>query len=287
MKSMLTTTIIAIIAAFGTVHFIGDTNGASSTKTETAYERVMRTGVLRCGYGMWEPLFGVSPETGKRHGIFYELTEQIGKLMNLEIEWVEEVPWEGMVAGLNAGRYDAVCSGKWVYGAQGAQAAYAMPVMFNIVHAYARVDDNRFEETLSNLNSPEFTIAVQDGDVSLEIAESLFPEAKRVAVVRNSATTLLMTNVANLKSDITFMDAATARGFSSKNPNKLKIITKTSPIRSYQTTYMYQMHDYALGNLLNASLRQLQDSGVTENIINKYIKNKGDVYIPQKNNRPL
>lgn len=54
MKTIFLSALLAVIAAFATVKLTMPA-GITATPKETAYERVMRTGVLRCGYGAWAP----------------------------------------------------------------------------------------------------------------------------------------------------------------------------------------------------------------------------------------
>lgn len=46
---------------------------------ESAYDRVMRTGTIRCGYFIWPPGFSIDPNVGKRSGFFTILSKNWGK----------------------------------------------------------------------------------------------------------------------------------------------------------------------------------------------------------------
>jgi len=170
---------------------------------------------------------------------------------------------------------------------EGAQAAYSIPVLFNIIHLYAREGDDRFNDDIQKINHEDIIIATQDGGVSAHLAEELFPDAKTFPIVRNSDPNLQLINVTTNKADIAILGASISQGYIKNNPKKVKIITKGNPVKTYQTTYMYSINDQALGNLINSALRQLQYEGTTERIIKRYIKEKEVIYIPQSSSRPL
>src|ERR1700735_3304508 len=73
---------------------------ASSVKTATAYERVMRTGTIRCGYVRWYPYFTKELKTGELSGLNYDAMAAIGEELDLKIEWAEEVGWGNLGEGL-------------------------------------------------------------------------------------------------------------------------------------------------------------------------------------------
>ena len=63
--------------------------------SESAFDRVMRTNTLRCGYWNWAPLFSVDTATEQQSGIFYDLMAYIGPAMGLKVEWTKEVTGQG------------------------------------------------------------------------------------------------------------------------------------------------------------------------------------------------
>ena len=58
---------------------------------ESVYDRVMRTGVIECGYFV-EPPFTIRNEaTGEFSGIAVDLIELIARDLNLKVEWKEQI----------------------------------------------------------------------------------------------------------------------------------------------------------------------------------------------------
>ncbi len=50
-------------------------------KKESTYERVMRTGVLRCGYASFQPSIMIDAASGKISGIAYDLVQKMGEML--------------------------------------------------------------------------------------------------------------------------------------------------------------------------------------------------------------
>lgn len=62
--------LLSIVAVWSAV---GGANGGKAPK-ETAFERIMRTGTMRCGYVVWAPYLSVDPKTGQMGGVAYDYT---------------------------------------------------------------------------------------------------------------------------------------------------------------------------------------------------------------------
>src|ERR1700733_5938912 len=82
-------------------------------KKETAFERVMRTRTIRCAYADYPPPTIIDPNTKKLSGFVYDIIEEAGRRLNLQIDWVEEVGYGNINAGFETGRYDVFCSPVW------------------------------------------------------------------------------------------------------------------------------------------------------------------------------
>jgi ABC-type amino acid transport substrate-binding protein len=64
---------------------------------ESAFDRILRTQTIRCGYVVYPPSIIKDPNTGRLSGIFYDITEKMGERLNLKIEWTEEVVFPTMI----------------------------------------------------------------------------------------------------------------------------------------------------------------------------------------------
>src|ERR1700722_11275546 len=77
-----------------------------SVKQESLYDRVIRTGKIRCSYFVYNPICIKDPVTGKLSGIGVDALELVAKKLGLTVEYGEEVGLETLIEGLKTRRYD-------------------------------------------------------------------------------------------------------------------------------------------------------------------------------------
>ncbi len=237
---------------------------------ETAYERVIRTNTLRCGYGFWEPGLSRDPATGKIRGIFYEYLEAIGRHTGLKIEWTEEVGWGDFPTALNEGRIDAMCFGAWPKATTAREVLFTESTYYLPINAYVRAGDMRFDHAIDKVDAPSIKISTMDSELSSELARSRFPKAQTLSVPQISDSSVLLLNVATGKADITFTDAWTGSNFMSKNPGKLRVVTLDRPLRLFGHTIPVARGEHSLVSLLNAATDEIMASGEFAAIVQRY-----------------
>ena len=85
--------------------------GESSAATDGALQRVLDEGVLRAGAeGNWNP-FVYNDAEGTLKGYDVEIVEEIARRLGVEVEWSIASKWDGVIAGLQANRYDVIFCG--------------------------------------------------------------------------------------------------------------------------------------------------------------------------------
>ena len=239
---------------------------------ETAYERVVRTQTLRCGYIPFVPNLVKDPNTGSLSGIDYEITEALGKKLGIKIVWAEETGWATMVPGLKASKFDALCEAAWVSPAVAKEAYYARPYYYQPLLLVVRLDDHRFDASLDALNAPDISIASMDGDNQRFIAEEDFPKAKVYPLPDMAGDAMVLESVASGKADATFMDAADFGYYNEHNPNKIRQTQLANPVRIYPVGFVLPMGDDRLRGMINAAFDELIYSGQVEKILKRYEK---------------
>jgi ABC-type amino acid transport substrate-binding protein len=232
-------------------------------------DRVQKSGILRCGYNIEEPDLQVDPNTGKIFGIAPDVVERMVQLLGWKVEWVEQVGWSEMTAGLQADRYDLICVGKWIFASETRGGAFTMPLFYTAVDAYGRVDETRFDSALSNLNSPDFSIATIDGEFNDYTAKDKFPKAKRVELPALTDPGMLILNVTTRKADVIFLAKAQAEQYMAKNPRQIKQLTK-EPVVVFDTSFMFKTGETAFEEVLNSTLRQMHSDGFIDGLLDKY-----------------
>ncbi|MGD9649922.1 MAG: substrate-binding periplasmic protein, partial [Dongiaceae bacterium] len=185
MISLLTAIVVVIIM----LRFYGPSSSAPALETkkaESTFERITRTGVIRCGYGTWPPYLMKDPNTGQLSGMNYEVMEAIGRNLELKIEWTEEVGWGNYIEGINTKRYDMFCASVWPNGPRTKNTTLTKPTFYSAAYALARIDDHRFDGDLSKVNDPAVKISVIEGDYTESLAKEDYPKASRNVLSPNS-----------------------------------------------------------------------------------------------------
>lgn len=267
--SFLATVFIAALVGGSIVHF-SQNNATNSPIKESAYNRVLRTGVLRCGYADWPPyVFVKDPTTGKTSGIFVEVTEAVAAKLNIKVEWTANTGWGSMAEDMRGQRFDAFCAGAWRDGQRGRFLTYTMPVFYGSNYPYVAIDDHRFDKDLAIVNDPTIRISTMDGETSDQVAQQFFPKATKVSIPQLGQITDILTNVADRKADIVFTEPSFVNGFMEANPGKLRRAQNT-PFQTFPTCLAVEIHETELRDMLDSALAELHSTGVIDRIISKY-----------------
>ncbi len=265
--------LLALVLGSVSATWIAHKSTIVTSVQETAYARVMRTHTLRCGYALWPPLVMTKDaNTGKFGGIIYDIVETAAKNLGLKVDWVEETGWGTWPAGLENNRFDMFCAGVWQNAQRGQNALFTNPLFYSPVYAYARVDDNRFDQNLSAANDPAIKIAGMDGEISEVIAHSYFAKAQYIGIPQLSEFSMNFINVAEKKADITFQEPSLLEDYMSKNPGKLRRIND-KPFEVFATAFTLNIHQFELQHMMNNALIELQNNGMIDKILDDHNAN--------------
>lgn len=113
-RILLVTAIITILALVfsgcsATTQKTETTTPAAETKQETLFEKIKAEGVIKIGTeGTYAP-YTFHDKDGKLTGFDVEIAEEIANRLGVKAEFIE-TKWDGMFAGLDAKRFDAVAN---------------------------------------------------------------------------------------------------------------------------------------------------------------------------------
>jgi ABC-type amino acid transport substrate-binding protein len=214
--------VLSIIASVSVVSYMQRQESGASAAKESAYDRVLRTGIIRCGYADWPPYaFKKDPTTGKVSGILADVAEAVGaKLKILKVIgpkmyrfwWCHRKP-------SFSHRVDTFCAGLWRNAARGRYAMLIRRRFFTVQSIpYVPIDEHRFDSDLSAANSPDVRISGMDGEMSDVIAKEHFPRAKEISIHNWAQPTDMLINVADHKADIVFNEPSFVDDFIKANP---------------------------------------------------------------------
>ena len=263
------------------IPFINSCSSSSSysydNKNDSLYQRVIKLGKIRCGYGLFPPYCMKDPNTGKLSGIFIDILEEAGKNLGLKIEWSEEVGWSNIIQGLEANRYDLVPTGVWPNASRGKHVSFTIPLFYNRLDAYVRKNDKRFDNNIQAIDSNSVIIATIDGYINQTIAKSRFSYARLLTHPDICDGAQVFLDVVNKKADITFNDPSLAALFLKNNPNTIKCIT-TKPLTVEANTMIFKIGEPTFKSMLDTALDELINNGYVDSVLNKYEPTPG-VYL--------
>lgn len=271
MKNIIVPILLAVIVAYLTVQLVNP--ATEPDKSETAFDRVVRTGTIRCGYFLFPPLAMKDPNTNDLTGITVDIFNRLGKNLNLKVEWTEEVDFAGLIPGLQTGRYDAICTPMWPTAARAREVEFITPQFFAALGVWVRADDDRFTNNIPALNDESITISGIDGQIEQTIHDDQFPKAKMVSLPGGTNFSESLLNVAAKKADVTFVDRAAGALFAEKHPGKLKDIAD-SPLRVFPFSIAVMGGETRLKNMMDIAIDELHNTG--------YIQRKLDEYDPDR-----
>lgn len=272
--------VIASVLVTG-LYFKNTDSGAASPKTETAYERVIRTGTIRCGYGVAAPYVEMDPNTKKMRGFAVDIMEAIGKNLNLNIEWTEETGWGGMPEALNAGRIDVGCSSLWMSAPISREALFSDVYLYNAMYFYVRADNDKFE-TLQDLETQKAKLTYIEGDNTQGvITKRMFPNNELLAQPTTMQSGEQILNVVNGKADALIMDPGIVANYNSKADIKLRALSPEKPAATVGNAFPLPKNETMLKNMIDTAIREMVASGEMAQIIEPYqAKSPNSFFVP-------
>lgn len=262
---------ILLIILAGAAGFAGQKLAADygSPTGESAYDRIVRTGVLRCGYFIWPPMTTKDPNTGQLGGLTTELTEKIADALELKVEWAQELGFGTYIQDIHNGRFDAECAQGWPNAIRGKYTYYSQPFAYVAQVAIVRADDTRFDGNMAALAAPGVRIATIDGESSQKSYQLKFATATEVSLPQNVPPTDLVLNVETNKADATLLDKLTAVQYVQANPGKVKIVEFDPPISLIELNFTLTQDD-KLKQMIDVATRQFLYDGTIEALLQKY-----------------
>ncbi len=241
------------------------------------YDRVIRTGKIRCSYFIYNPSCVKDPVTGKLSGIGVEALELVAKKLGLTVEYVEEVGLETLIEGLKTRRYD-MCATPIVANVSRAKVInFSKPLFYQPYFAYVRRGDGRFKGNLGSINAKDITISTIDGGTAQAIAEDDFPQARLFSLPEMTEFSQILLNVSTRKADVTFAEPVLVERYLRNNPGSVVNVDTSKPIRMFPTGWAFDRGEFEFKEMLDTVLEEVINSGAMERILTKY-KIAPDVY---------
>lgn len=267
MKRFLLTLLIACLTAFAVTRV---SMPAGNAHTETTFERILRTGTIRCGYAVWHPQLIKDPNSGALSGFDYEVMNLVGKTLGLKVEWVEEVGWGVAEQGLKNKRYDIACNSFWGGPTRTKSALYSTPFLYQPLFAVIKKDMPGDTRDYAWLNQDQYRSSVIHGTVYDIVNAAIFPKSKQLDSFDLSTDASVLMDVATGKADFTYLNDTAIQKFLSENPGTLTLIEK--PVTRARGRFLLSPDDVRLKFMIDETLVSLGELGEIDRILAKYMK---------------
>lgn len=260
----------AVLATLSLEACTGESGVRQTSATQSLYDRVIKDGIIRCGYVVYPPGCIKDPNTGKLSGIGVEALEMVGERLGLKVQWSEETGWGSMIEGLETNRYDMIVTPVWTNANRAKLVDFSKPLFYSPIFLYIKAKGSKVDEkNLDAMNAAQFTIATVDGETAEIIAREDFPKAKKESLPQLSDVAQLLLTVSTGKADATFAEPAVAAGFLKNNPGTIKPAGQ-DPIRIFPNCWMFKRGQGEYKAMIDTVLEQTINSGAMDKIIKKY-----------------
>ncbi len=234
---------------------------------ESAYDRVIAKGEFICGVIPWAPYKILDPNTGEWSGFGVEVYRKIFATLDIKVTF-KEVVLGNQVQDLNIGRVDGICDdGPWTMSAA-KFVDYSHPLYAAIVYPYVRADEKRFTKR-SDFNKKDVTFTGIDGDLSSDLVNRVFPDAKLTSMESMTDVSQLFVNVQTKKADVVLCDPAAFAVYEKANPGKLKVAS-SEPMGRYRTIVSIKKGDAKLLGLINQAVDNGLDFGIIDDVLDTF-----------------
>jgi len=270
--------LIVFIATLSLSACVASSSSVQTASKQSLYDRVIRTGKIRCAYVVYAPDCIKDPNTGKLSGIGIEAIELVAKKLGLQVEWTEEVGWGTMLEGLQTGRYDLVASLVWTNANRAKLMSFSKPLFYSPIFVFARKGDHRYKGQLEKINSPKVKIVTIDGETAQVVADADFPKSSRLSMPQMTDYSQVSLNIASGKADIALLEQIIADQYLRNNPNSIENISDGKPIRVFPNCWMFNRGEFEFKAMIDTVLEEVINSGAMDKIISKYEKSANELY---------
>lgn len=244
---------------------------ANAQEKDSVFDRIMRTGVIKCGYYVFPPITYRDPATDELSGLSVDMMNLIGERAGLKIEWTEEVSFGNWVTALQADRFDMVCTPMWPEIPMARVAAFSKPMFYAGLSPLVRENDNRFTDgDLERFNAPDVTFLAQDGNALESLTKATFPKAKLKVLPAMMDGPTMMQEIVTGKADAILLDKNALISYNKNSPVKLKLISPEKPIKVQPFTFVMRRNEMILKDFMDNAIQSINNDGSIKRMLEKW-----------------
>jgi polar amino acid transport system substrate-binding protein len=173
----------------------------------------------------YTPLNFADPETGAGIGWEYDAFNEIGRRLNLKVDW-HLSSWDTMIQAVREGQFDVGMDGITITDERKTQIDFSAPYMTSEQFMLVRADETRFADEKAFAADPALLVGAQAGTTNFYTAvydvldgDEANPRIKLFETFGASVQALKSGDV-----DLVLMDRTSAEGYMGASPNAFKLV---------------------------------------------------------------
>jgi polar amino acid transport system substrate-binding protein len=216
----------------------------------------------------YTPLNFADPKSGKGIGWEYDAFNEIGKRLNLSVEW-QQASWDAMIEAVRNGQFDVGMDGITINDERKKQVDFSAPYMVSQQFMLVRADEKRFADAKTFAANKDLLVGAQAGTTNFYVAVNNVLDGNE----KNPRIKLFDTfgaSVQALKSgdvDLVLMDKSSAAGYMGASPNAFKTIGE--PLGTEEFGFIFKPGSDLVAPV-NAAIKSMTDDGTIDKLNQKW-----------------
>ena len=223
--------------------------------------RMKETGKLRVGWAPNPPWFNFNIETNQFEGIYYDVMRQLATETEVELE-MHETTYANSTIELRKGDFDIFGASLFFTAARALVVNFTNPLWAKGSLALTHVDQADRFQTLADINSPDVTIAADEGGREAEMVARLYPQAN--LITQAGPTFIAAENVRAKRADLFFADDLGLLVYARQNSSWAHPIDIGNPVDKTPATWAIKYGDQAFWSFLYIWNEKMVSSGFVE-----------------------
>ncbi|MFW5643198.1 MAG: transporter substrate-binding domain-containing protein [Alkalispirochaeta sp.] len=212
----------------------------------------------------YPPLSMVDPDTGESIGFEYDMTNEIARRLNLEVDW-NLTSWDTMIPAVQSGQFDVGMDGITITAERAEQVDFSNPYLVSQQFMLVREDETRFDTAEELAADEDLLIGAIAGTTNFYVAvyDVLDGDESNPRIKLFDSFGAVVQALINGDIDTVLMDAASSRGYIGANPDALK--TVGDALGTDEFGYIFTPgSDLVEG--FNAALEQMNEDGFLDDL---------------------
>ncbi|MDT2305215.1 ABC transporter substrate-binding protein [Paenibacillus larvae] len=247
----------------------GSTPGVSSdntgNKNSRTLEQIKQSGVLKVGImGIYAP-YNFLNDKKEMDGFDADIAKEIAKKMGLKAEFVSQ-EFSGMIAGLQAGKFDTVISQMTITEDRQKQMDFTEPYITNQVKVIVKQDNNSITK-LEDFKGKNIGVGLGTNDEAYLRNEAL-PKVGNFTIKTYDDVITSLQDLNNGRIDATINNMYALKPIVEKNGFKIKVVGEA--VKSDKAAIAVTKGNTELRDALNQALKDLKADGTYKTIFTKW-----------------